>query len=141
MPERRILFVFVLIALLTFGNGCMFMLGHGYPHNDTMEENDREAEMQILHIDAVKKLMSQSGRHDSYRKIAGRKDLREPAQVHLVKNVFIHLISPSAKEDVLLTLIKNPNFGYEAEKEILNSLNKIISQSSRKRILDAIHDL
>ena len=141
MPERRIFFVFVLIALLTIGSGCTFMLGYKRPHNDTMEENDREDEVQILHIDAVNKLISQSDKHDSYRKIAGRKNLREPAQVHLVKNVFTHLISQSAREDVLLTLIKNPNFGYEAEKEILNSLNKLISQSSRKRILDAIQDL
>ena len=141
MSEGRILFVFILIALMTIGSGCMFMLGHKYPHNDTIEENDREVEMQILHIDAVNKIISQSDRHDSYKKIAGRKNLREPAQVHLVKNVFIHLISQSAREDVLLTLIKNPNFGYEAEKEILNSLNKLISQSSRKRILDAIQNL
>ena len=94
----------------------------------------------IAEIDAVGKLPFDNDRQQAYKRIAGRAGLSDDAQVHLVEAVYSRLSFENAKEDVLLTLIANPDFSSAAERTILEKLDKLAFPSSRNRILKAISD-
>ena len=94
----------------------------------------------IAEIDAVGKLPFDSDREQGYKRIAERQGLSVEAQVHLVEAALGRLSFDNAKEDVLLTLIANPDFSGDAERTILEKLDKLAFSSSKKRILKAISD-
>jgi len=58
----------------------------------------------------------------------------------LVGAVLDTLSRDDAKQDVLLTLIKNPSFSSVTEHEILNSIDQLVFESTKKDILKAISD-
>ena len=89
-------------------------------------------------IDAAGKLVLESHRRDAYKRIAERDHLGPDAQIHLVEAVFDILVLESSKEDVLLTLIKNPSFCPAGEQTILNGLDKLTLESDKRNILNAI---
>ena len=94
----------------------------------------------IAEIDAVGKLPFDSDREQGYKRIAARQGLSPGAQVHLVEAALGRLSFDNAKEDVLLTLIENPDFCRAAERTILEKLDKLAFASNKKRILKAISD-
>jgi len=94
----------------------------------------------IVEIDAVGKLPFDSDRKQGYERIASREGLSAEAQVHLVDAALGKLSFDNAKEEVLLKLIENPDFSREAERTILEKLDKLAFSSSKKKILKAISD-
>ena len=94
----------------------------------------------IAEIDAVGKLSFESDRKQAYERIAAREGLSDESQVHLVEAMLDKLTFDNAKEEVLLTLIENPDFCSDAERIILEKLDKLAFASSKKRILKAMSD-
>ena len=94
----------------------------------------------IAEIDAVGKLSFDSERKKGYERIAERQRLSPEVQVHLVEAVLGKLSFDNAKEQVLLTLIENPGFSSAAEREILERIDALAFESSRKKVLKAISD-
>ena len=137
MKNKNFLIVgyFVLVMFL---NGCFVIVdeetrGPGGPVTHFPDDT-------IAEIDAVGKLSFDSDREDGYKRIAARQGLSPDAQVHLVEAALGRLSFDNAKEDVLLTLIENPNFSSAAERAILKKLDKLAFPSNKKRILKAISD-
>ena len=94
----------------------------------------------IAEIDAVGKLPFDNDREQAYKRIAARQGLSPEAQVHLIETALGRLAFDNAKEEVLLTLIGNPDFSSAAERTILEKLDRLAFSSSKKRILKAISD-
>lgn len=94
----------------------------------------------IAEIDAVGKLPFDSDREQRYERIAERRGLSPDAQVHLIEAAIGRLSFDNAKEDVLLKLIENPVFSRDAERTILDKLDKLAFANSKKKILKAISD-
>lgn len=92
----------------------------------------------IAEIDAVSKLSFDSDRQQGYKRIAERTELSPDAQIYLVEAVFEKLSFDNAKEEVLLTLIENPSFCRAAEQAILEGLDRLAFENSKKKILKAI---
>ena len=133
--NRSLLIVGLIISAICLG-GCIVIVdeetrGPGIysPEDDTIAE-----------IDAVGKLSFDSDRKQGYERIAARQGLSAEAQVHLVEAALGRLSFDNSKEDVLLTLIENPDFSSTAERTILEKLDKLAFPSSKKRILKAISD-
>ena len=137
MMNKNLLIVgFFILAM--FLNGCIVVLdeetrgpsgpGPSFP-DDTIAE-----------IDAVGKLPFDSDREQAYKRIADREGLSPEAQVHLVEAALGRLSFDNAKEDVLLTLIENPDFSRAAERTILEKLDRLAFANSKKKILKAISD-
>ena len=135
--NRSLLVVGLLVSAICLG-GCIFIVdeetrGPGRP--GTYSPDDTIAE-----IDAVGKLSFDSDREQGYERIAARQGLSAEAQVHLVEAALGRLSFDNAKEDVLLTLIENPDFSSDAERTILEKLDKLAFANSKKKILKAISD-
>jgi hypothetical protein len=137
MMNKNLMVVgFFILAM--FLNGCFVIVeeetrGPGRPGTHLPDDA-------IAEIDAVGKLPFDNDRQQAYKRIAGRAGLSDDAQVHLVEAVYSRLSFENAKEDVLLTLIANPDFSSAAERTILEKLDKLAFPNSRKRILKAISD-
>lgn len=131
--NRSLLVIGLLVSAICLG-GCVVIVdeetrGPSGPDDETIAE-----------IDAVGKLSFDSDREQGYQRIAAREGLSPEAQVHLVEAALGRLSFENAKEDVLLTLIENPDFSRAAERTILEKLDKLTFASSKKRILKAISD-
>ena len=136
--NRRLLVIGLLVLAICLG-GCLVIVDEetrepggswDYPPDDDT----------IAEIDAVGKLPFDSDRKQGYERIASRQGLSPEAQVHLVDAALSKLSFDNAKEEVLLTLIKNPDFSGEAERTILEKLDRLAFSSSKKKILKAISD-
>lgn len=92
----------------------------------------------ITRIDAVDKLRFERDKRQEYKKIADRDGISPDAQVYLVKTVFNKLTFENAKEEVLLELIKNPSFSIAGEEAILESLDKLVFESCKQKIIKAL---
>jgi len=93
----------------------------------------------IAEINAISKLSFDADRQRAYKRIAAREGVSEAAQVHLVKEALDNLSFEAAKEDVLLTLIRNPGFVSAAESAILKRLDKFSFENSKNKILEAVN--
>ncbi|MHC4647012.1 MAG: hypothetical protein ACYTBJ_16065 [Planctomycetota bacterium] len=93
----------------------------------------------ILEIDAVSKMALESSRLQGYERIAKRAGLSDATQAYLVEAVFEDLSLESSKLNVLLTLIRNPGFRAAGERAMLENLDKLALESSKRMILDAIN--
>ncbi len=103
------------------------------------EELNFEFETTIAEIDAVGSLKSDSAKLEGFKAIAGRQELLKEAQAYMVRPVAKKVFSSSAKEEILITLINNPNFCLEAKKEILFNLNKL-AEENKINVLRAINN-
>jgi len=135
--NRSLLVVGLLVSAICLG-GCIVIVdeetsGPGGPVAYSTDDT-------IAEIDAVGKLPFDSDREQGYKRIAERRGLSPEAQVHLVEAALGRLSFDNAKEDVLLTIIANPDFSSAAERMILEKLNRLAFSSSKKRILKAISD-
>lgn len=103
------------------------------------EELNFELETTMAEIDAVGSLKSDSAKLEGFKAIAGREKLLREAQAYMVRPVAKKVFSSSAKEEILITLINNPNFCLEAKKEILFNLNKL-AEENKINVLRAINN-
>ncbi len=92
----------------------------------------------IQEIDAVGKLSMEDHRREGYERIAHRRGLSTAAQVHLVQAAFTNLSRDDGKVDVLTTLVRNRCFRAETKTAILDRLDDLDREDSRKEILDAM---
>ena len=125
------LIVFALFVSALLLGGCTLFVDKG-------TEGSEDAT--VAEIDAVSKLSFASERKEGYERIAVREGLTARAQVRLIEAILDNLAHDSAKQEVLLTLIANPNFSGAAERKIQGQLDKLAFESTKKRILQAISD-
>jgi hypothetical protein len=128
---RTTILAAVLAALMALAGGC-FVIGP-----DKVEHPADEATVSL--IDAAGRLQWQSQKRRVYQEIALRDQLNDGAQVYLIKAVFENLELDSAKEEVLLTLIRNPQFAETAEKAIERRLGWLLLESSKRKIRAAMN--
>jgi hypothetical protein len=132
---RKSLIAVSLAVSVSCMGGCIFV------HSDETHDHGRfSADGMIAEIDAVGKLSFDSERKKGYERIAERQGLSPGAQVHLVEAVLGKLSFDNTKEQVLLTLIENPGFCSAAERQILERIDRLAFESSKKNILKAISD-
>jgi len=131
---RNGLLVVELVVLILCAGGCDVFVG------DETRRTRAGSSATIAEIDAIGKLSFNSERKKGYERIAAREGLAPAAQVHLVEAVLEKLSFDSGKEEVLLTLIENPDFCSAAEREILEGIDRLAFESSKKKILSAISD-
>ena len=122
------------VSVLWLG-GCVFVV-----KEETHEHKRVPAGATVAEIDAVGKLSFDSERKRAYERIAERQGLSPDVQVYLVGAVLGKLSFDNAKEEVLLTLIENPGFSSSAELEILERIEALAFENSKKKILKAISD-
>ena len=123
-----------LVVLMLCAGGCDVFVG------DETRRTRAGSGATIAEIDAVTRLSFDSERKTGYESIAAREGLGAAAQVHLVEAVLDRLSFDNAKEQVLLTLIENPDFCRAAKREILERIDSLAFESSKKKILKAIND-
>ncbi|MBN1125173.1 MAG: hypothetical protein JXA82_09200 [Sedimentisphaerales bacterium] len=99
-----------------------------------------ETSEQAVHaeIETAGKLESMWSRRQVYLQLASRRGLSDPCQQHLVNALLDNLLSESAKEEVLLQLIRNPDFSKGTRKLILQRLNNFNTASRKQRIASAL---
>ncbi|MBN1818088.1 MAG: hypothetical protein JW828_12070 [Sedimentisphaerales bacterium] len=99
-----------------------------------------ESSEQAIHeqIEAAQKQESLWSRRQIFLDLASRPGLSDACQQHLVNSILDNLLSESAKEEVLLLLIRNPDFSKGAQKLILQRLNNFSTPSRRQRIASAM---
>jgi hypothetical protein len=136
---RKLLLAVITIWGIAWIGGCVVVVSEEKRH-PRRPQVVYPADATIEEIDAVGKLSFDSSRHAAYKRIAERPALSDPAQIHLVEAVFANLSFESAKEDVLLTLIKNPDFSPAARQAILRNLDGLSFESARNRVLSAISE-
>jgi len=127
--------VVVLAVWVSCVGGCLFVVS-----DEAHDHGGGPAGATIVEIDAVGELSFDSERKKGYERIARREGLSPRAQVYLVEAALGKLSFDNAKEDVLLTLIANPDFSSAAEREILESIDRLAFESSKKKLLKAISD-
>ena len=133
--NKSLLVIGLLVSAICLG-GC-FVIVDEETRGPRPHRPDDET---IAEIDAVGKLPFDSDREQGYKRIAERQGLSPEAQVHLVEAALGRLSFDNAREDVLLTLIGNPDFSRAAERAILEKLDRLAFSSSKKKILKAISD-
>ena len=131
---RNGLLVVELALLMLFAGGCDVFVGEETRRTRT------SSGATIAEIDAIGKLSFDSERKEGYERIAAREGLGAAAQVHLVEAVLDKLSFDNAKEQVLLTLIENPDFRSAAERKILERIDSLAFESSKKNTLKAMSD-
>jgi hypothetical protein len=89
-------------------------------------------------ITSIGKMESNSTKRHLYIAIAKRADITQDQQIQLVDAVFKNLFSESAIEDVLITLIQNPQITDACKDAIAKRLNNFISESSKTRVRAAL---
>ena len=92
----------------------------------------------IAEIDGASRLASAWDRRQVYRQLAAERGVDDASQCHLVNAALDHLISETAKEEVLLVLMTNPDFSPAAEELILRRLTNFTSPARRQRLLAAM---
>lgn len=90
-------------------------------------------------IDAVSKLTFDNAKKDGFENIAKRPHLPPEAQAYLVEKTMKTLTFENSKLEVLLALIKNPDFLAEGKKAVLSHLDEFTFDSSKQKILNAIN--
>lgn len=131
--KKGLLVVGLFVSVLWVG-GCIVFVG------EETRGHRESSDATIAEIDAVGKLSFDSERKKGYERIAAREGLGAAAQVHLVEAVLDKLSFDSAKEEVLLTLIANPSFCGAAERAILERIDRLAFENSKRNVLKAISD-
>jgi len=131
--KNSLIVVGLVVSVLCVGGCVVFVSEETRGHRG-------DSDATIAEIDAIGKLSFDSERKKGYERVAAREGLAAAAQVHLIEAVLDKLSFDSAKEEVLLTLIENPDFCSAAEREILEMIDRLAFESSKRKILKAISD-
>jgi hypothetical protein len=126
----------VLVLATGWTGGCLVI--HSEKTSSPKSQSVEPEDVTIREIDAVGKLAFDNNRREAYKGIAGRPGLTDGAQVHLVEAALGCLAFEDAKVDVLRTLIHNPCFSPAAKAAVLERLDRLAFEDSRRKILDAI---
>ena len=130
------------IGFLTFsivaGIGCSSTSSESIVAKDTQNQA-WSVERTIWEINAVSRMSFDEDRQRALREIARRAPLDERVQTHLIKAVFDHLAFEAAKEDVLLTLIRNPGFNGAGREAILGRIHLMAFENDKQEILEALY--
>lgn len=137
---RRLVFASTLVLMAMITGGCIISIGSGKHKNPHEQHPHHDPDIVISEIDAAGRLFSDRDKADVYKDIAQRPQLPSKAQVHLVKETFAKLFADPPKEEVVLLLINNPCFDDAGKKAILSRINRLFSDTSKKRILKAFSD-
>jgi len=137
---RNGLWLVGLVAALVCIGGCALIITDESKRPDDVRREYPTADETIYEIDAVSRLSFDSDRHQGYKRIATRVGLSDAAQAYLAGAVFDSLSFDSAKEDVLVTLIGNPAFGFAAEGVILQRLDELSFEGTKRKILKMISE-
>jgi len=137
--RRTLLFGTLVLSAMWLG-GCIVIISEEKRYPNEPDEICVPANATIEEIDAVTKLAFESSRRGAYRRIAERQGLSDPAQAHLVQAVFDNLSLESSREEILLTLIKNPSFSCTGRTAILAHLEQLALESTKQRMLKAMSD-
>lgn len=137
---RKYALLFSVLVIAAGVCGCIEEVSDGVNEfTGGLFESNVKAEATIAEINAVAKLKSDATMEEGFKTVAARKGISIAAQVHLVDPVINKLYYETAKVDVLLLLVNNPDFSHQAKKKILGRLDKLKSESSRAAILKAIN--
>jgi hypothetical protein len=125
-----------LALVMVLANGCIVI---DTEKTETSWSPTEPEDVTIREIDAVGKLSLEDNQREGYKRIAQRHNLSSGAQVHLVEAVFEHLSLEDSKVDVLLALVHNRCFSPEAKGAILDRLDRLALEDSRREILSAMN--
>ena len=105
---KRLLSIVLLISICLILSGCVFSIGGGHGHKDSDKCTKYiDSDPDLTEIRAVSRLVSDSAKLNVYNAIAQRPKLSSKARAFLAEEATRHLVSDSAKEQVLMTLAKN----------------------------------
>ncbi len=136
---KKSLLILVLGVLVLLMGGCVSISKEtAQSENETVIA--KTIDWTISEIDAASRMSFDEDRQKAYKEIALRAALDETVQAYLVQAVFDHLAFESAKEDVLITIIRNPGFNGAGRSAILGSINKLAFENGKQKILRAIGD-
>jgi hypothetical protein len=137
---RKYALLFLALVIVAGVSGCVEEVGKGIEEfTGGLFESNPKAEATIAEINAVAKLKSDAQMEEGFKAIASRKGISVAPQVHLVDPVINKLYYETAKVEVLLLLVNNPDFCHQAKKKILERLGKLKSESSKSKIIKAIN--
>ena len=104
---RKKMFISCLVLLPILLSGCIIISSNKTPAPPQECAETPQTNTTIAEIDAAGKLISQSAQANVYKAIARRPGLSPQERIHLTNAVSKHLISESAKEEILLILVNN----------------------------------
>ena len=93
----------------------------------------------LAQIDAVTKLTFDSDKEKTLSEIASQPYLSAQAQTHLVTAGVRSLTFESSRLSVLLALINNPHFLAEGKQAVVENLNLLTFENSKRQVLAAIN--
>ena len=136
MRNRGILSFFV--ALILILTGCSFTIGGGTQH--TVWEGASQAEqVTIAEINAAAGLMLESNREKTLKSIAMRPGLSADTQVYLVQVAVEKLLLEDSRRSVMLALVNNPALVAEGKIAVLEHLDDLMLESSRRQVQDCLN--
>jgi hypothetical protein len=124
--------LFALVALM-IGWACLCAGTPGCAHHCGLEDDQRSVTTD--EIDAGGGLHFESSRVEILQSIAGRRHLTPIEQQHLVCVTMNRLQFDDSREQVLNTLIDNPDFSQYAKSEILQNVSKLKFDSVRTQVM------
>jgi hypothetical protein len=96
-----------LVLLPILLSGCIIISSNKTPAPPQECTKTPQTNATIAEIDAAGKLISQSAQANVYKAIAQRPGLTQQERIYLTNAATKHLISESAKEEILLILVNN----------------------------------
>ncbi len=136
--KRSVLFVGLFLAAVVL-NSCIVVVREEKTHRRPPPVEYPSTD-DTIEIDAIGKLSFDADRHSAYKRIAAREGLCASSQAYLVEAAFKNLSFESAKVDVLLTLIENPNFSPATKNAILSQLERLSFESNKREIIEAMNE-
>ncbi len=134
---KRHLLIAGLLLMTVAGAGCIVIdVEEGYSCEPATVES---RETTVQEIDAIGRLGFEDDRHRGFKRIAERSDLSDDVQVHLIEATFEKLGFEVSRTDVLLALVNNPCFSSAGETALLERLDRLGFEDSKRRILEAIN--
>lgn len=122
------------LAALMIGWGLVCAVAiPGCAHHCGLEDDQRSVTTD--EIDAGGAMNFDSSRVEVLQSIAARRHLTPIEQQHLVCVAVNRLQFDDSREQVLNTLIDNPDFSQYAKSEILQNINKLKFDSSRTQVI------
>jgi hypothetical protein len=128
----------MLVLATGWTGGCLVIHSEKTTSPRSKSAGVEPEDVTIREIDAVGKLAFENNRREAYKGIAERPGLSAGAQVHLVEAVFGCLAFENSKVVVLEALVHNPCFRPAAKTAVLERLDGLAFEDSRRKILDAM---
>lgn len=133
---RRPLLIVGLLLTTVMGTGCVVIdVEEGYSREPATVE---ARETTVQEIDAIGRLGFEDDRCRGFKHVAERSGLSDAVQVHLIEAAFTKLGFEDSKMDVLLTLVANPCFSPAGQTALLERVDGLGFEDSKRKVLEAI---